>query len=70
MRCVSGGLEGGLPFRRQAPETLLPLRFLYGKEVDGTAFVIFGVQDGDRRISLSQSLTRILVPCPSQLPPL
>uniref|UniRef100_A0A8C0L3Q1 Complement C3 n=1 Tax=Canis lupus dingo TaxID=286419 RepID=A0A8C0L3Q1_CANLU len=36
-------------------------RFLYGKEVDGTAFVIFGVQDGDRRISLSQSLTRILI---------
>uniref|UniRef100_A0A452DX18 Complement C3 n=1 Tax=Capra hircus TaxID=9925 RepID=A0A452DX18_CAPHI len=27
--------------------------------VDGTAFVIFGVQDGDRRISLTHSLTRV-----------
>ncbi|XP_076977050.1 complement C3-like [Tamandua tetradactyla] len=36
-------------------------RFLYGKNVDGTAFVIFGVQDGDQRISLSQSLTRVVV---------
>ena len=34
-------------------------RFLYGESVDGTAFVIFGVQDGDQRISLSQSLTRV-----------
>uniref|UniRef100_A0A5G2QME3 Complement C3 n=1 Tax=Sus scrofa TaxID=9823 RepID=A0A5G2QME3_PIG len=36
-------------------------RFLYGESVDGTAFVIFGVQDGDQRISLSQSLTRVPV---------
>ncbi|XP_037680034.1 complement C3-like [Choloepus didactylus] len=35
--------------------------FLYGKNVDGTAFVIFGVQDGDQRISLSQSLTRVVI---------
>ncbi|OWK12416.1 C3 [Cervus elaphus hippelaphus] len=34
-------------------------RFLYGEHVDGTAFVIFGVQDGDRRISLTHSLTRV-----------
>ncbi|XP_003798046.1 complement C3 [Otolemur garnettii] len=34
-------------------------RFLYGETVDGVAFVIFGVQDGDQRISLSESLTRI-----------
>ncbi|KAI4541577.1 hypothetical protein MG293_008719 [Ovis ammon polii] len=37
-------------------------RFLYGEHVDGTAFVIFGVQDGDRRISLTHSLTRVPVP--------
>ncbi|XP_023572801.1 complement C3 isoform X2 [Octodon degus] len=36
-------------------------RFLYGKNVDGTAFVIFGVQDGDQRISLAQSLTRVVI---------
>ncbi|TEA33296.1 hypothetical protein DBR06_SOUSAS8010161 [Sousa chinensis] len=34
-------------------------RFLYGENVDGTAFVIFGVQDNDRRISLAHSLTRV-----------
>ncbi|XP_007460640.1 PREDICTED: complement C3 [Lipotes vexillifer] len=34
-------------------------RFLYGENVDGTAFVIFGVQDDDRRISLAHSLTRV-----------
>uniref|UniRef100_A0A2K6FFT9 Complement C3 n=1 Tax=Propithecus coquereli TaxID=379532 RepID=A0A2K6FFT9_PROCO len=34
-------------------------RFLYGKNVDGVAFVIFGVQDGDQRISLAESLTRV-----------
>ncbi|XP_023989887.1 complement C3 [Physeter macrocephalus] len=34
-------------------------RFLYGENVDGTAFVIFGVQDGDRRVSLTHSLTRV-----------
>lgn len=63
-------MEGGTPFRRGAPEHLLPLRFLYGKNVDGTAFVIFGVQDGDHRISLAQSLTRVTVLCPSEPPPL
>lgn len=36
-------------------------RFLYGKNVDGTAFVIFGVQDGDQRISLAESLTRVVI---------
>ncbi|XP_054572878.1 complement C3-like [Eptesicus fuscus] len=40
-------------------EVTITARFLYGKNVDGTAFVIFGVQDGDQRISLSQSLTRV-----------
>ncbi|KAF7475563.1 hypothetical protein GHT09_013514 [Marmota monax] len=38
-----------------------PCRFLYGKNVDGTAFVIFGVQDGDQRISLPQSLQRVVI---------
>ncbi|KAF6092584.1 complement C3 [Phyllostomus discolor] len=42
-------------------EVTITARFLYGKNVDGTAFVIFGVQDGDQRISLSQSLTRIVI---------
>lgn len=55
---------------RGASETLLPLRFLYGKNVDGVAFVIFGVQDGDHRISLAQSLSRVKVLCSSALPPL
>ncbi|XP_044110352.1 complement C3 [Neovison vison] len=36
-------------------------RFLYGKNVDGVAFVIFGVQDGDHRISLAQSLSRVKI---------
>uniref|UniRef100_A0A8C9KJX1 Uncharacterized protein n=1 Tax=Panthera tigris altaica TaxID=74533 RepID=A0A8C9KJX1_PANTA len=54
-------LQAGSPFRRGASETLLPLRFLYGKNVDGIAFVIFGVQDGEQRISLPQSLTRVQV---------
>jgi hypothetical protein len=45
-------------------------RFLYRKNVDGTAFVIFGVQDGDQRISLAQSLTRIVVPDRGPLEPL
>ncbi|XP_054572879.1 complement C3 [Eptesicus fuscus] len=40
-------------------EVTITARFLYGKNVDGTAFVIFGVQDGDQRISLSQSLKRV-----------
>nr|XP_044609056.1 complement C3-like [Equus asinus] len=42
-------------------EVTITARFLYGKNVDGTAFVIFGVQDGDRRISLAQSLTRVVI---------
>ncbi|KAK2490705.1 hypothetical protein MC885_020364 [Smutsia gigantea] len=42
-------------------EVTITARFLYGKNVDGTAFVIFGVQDGDQRISLAQSLTRIVI---------
>ena len=49
-------LSGGKNLRLSSP-----CRFLYGKNVDGTAFVIFGVQDGDRRISLAQSLTRVVV---------
>ncbi|XP_066201395.1 complement C3 [Saccopteryx leptura] len=42
-------------------EVTITARFLYGKNVDGTAFVIFGVQDGDQRISLAQSLTRVVI---------
>ncbi|CAK6445567.1 unnamed protein product [Pipistrellus nathusii] len=42
-------------------EVTITARFLYGKNVDGTAFVIFGVQDGDQRISLSQSLKRVVI---------
>uniref|UniRef100_A0A452U6X5 Complement C3 n=1 Tax=Ursus maritimus TaxID=29073 RepID=A0A452U6X5_URSMA len=42
-------------------EVTITARFLYGKNVDGTAFVIFGVQDGDHRISLAQSLTRVTI---------
>ncbi|XP_004689349.1 PREDICTED: complement C3 [Condylura cristata] len=42
-------------------EVTITARFLYGKNVEGTAFVIFGVQDGDQRISLAQSLTRVLI---------
>ncbi|XP_058137965.1 complement C3-like [Dasypus novemcinctus] len=42
-------------------EVIITARFLYGKNVDGTAFVIFGVQDGDQRISLSQSLSRVVI---------
>ncbi|XP_057565268.1 complement C3 [Hippopotamus amphibius kiboko] len=34
-------------------------RFLYGENVDGTAFVIFGVQNDEQRISLAHSLTRV-----------
>lgn len=40
-------------------------RFLYGKNVDGTAFVIFGVQDGDKKISLAHSLKRVVVRSPN-----
>ncbi|KAF3829530.1 hypothetical protein GH733_003794 [Mirounga leonina] len=42
-------------------EVTITARFLYGKNVDGTAFVIFGIQDGDHRISLAQSLTRVTI---------
>ncbi|XP_006904210.1 complement C3 [Pteropus alecto] len=42
-------------------EVTITARFLYGKNVDGTAFVIFGIQDGDQRISLPQSLTRVVL---------
>ncbi|KAG8519037.1 Complement C3, partial [Galemys pyrenaicus] len=42
-------------------EVSIIARFLYGKNVDGTAFVIFGVQDGDQKISLAQSLTRVVI---------
>lgn len=47
--------------RSSAPEFFFPRRFLYGKNVDGMAFVIFGVQDGDKKFSLSQSLQRVVV---------
>ncbi|XP_041524938.1 complement C3-like [Microtus oregoni] len=42
-------------------EVSISARFLYGKNVDGMAFVIFGVQDGDRKLSLSQSLQRVVI---------
>ncbi|KAM9687234.1 complement C3 [Trichechus inunguis] len=42
-------------------EVTITARFLYGKNVDGMAFVIFGVQDGDQRISLTQSLSRVVI---------
>ncbi|CAM4693299.1 unnamed protein product [Caretta caretta] len=34
-------------------------RFLYGKDLDGTAFVLFGVKIGDEKKSIPQSLKRI-----------
>lgn len=49
------------PEKSPGPQVSLSLRFLYGKNVDGTAFVIFGVQDGDKKISLAHSLTRVVV---------
>ncbi|KAL1782782.1 complement C3 [Sigmodon hispidus] len=42
-------------------EVSITARFLYGKNVDGTAFVIFGVQDGDKKFSLAHSLTRVVI---------
>ncbi|OBS78296.1 hypothetical protein A6R68_19306 [Neotoma lepida] len=42
-------------------EVSITARFLYGKNVDGTAFVIFGVQDGDKKFSLAHSLQRVVV---------
>ncbi|XP_059107928.1 complement C3 [Peromyscus eremicus] len=42
-------------------EISITARFLYGKDVDGTAFVIFGVQDGDKKFSLAQSLQRVVI---------
>lgn len=61
---MGGGLQPQ-PEKSPGPQVSLSLRFLYGKNVDGTAFVIFGVQDEDKKISLAQSLTRVLVlPCP------
>lgn len=42
-------------------EVSIIAKFLYGKNVDGTAFVIFGVQDGDKKISLAHSLTRVVI---------
>uniref|UniRef100_A0A673VAA9 Complement C3 n=1 Tax=Suricata suricatta TaxID=37032 RepID=A0A673VAA9_SURSU len=45
----------------QGLDVTIKARFLYGKNVDGIAFVIFGVQDGEQRISLPQSLTRVQI---------
>ncbi|MCP6508244.1 hypothetical protein NL478_26110, partial [Klebsiella pneumoniae] len=42
-------------------EVSITARFLYGKNVDGTAFVIFGVQDGEQKISLAHSLSRVVI---------
>uniref|UniRef100_A0A8C8SX57 Complement C3 n=1 Tax=Pelusios castaneus TaxID=367368 RepID=A0A8C8SX57_9SAUR len=36
-------------------------RYLYGKKLDGTAFVLFGVQIDDEKRSIPQSLTRISI---------
>lgn len=49
------------PEKSPRPQVSLSFRFLYGKNVDGTAFVIFGVQDGDKKISLAHSLKRVMV---------
>ncbi|KAM4888892.1 complement C3 [Thomomys bottae] len=42
-------------------EVTITARFLYGKNVEGAAFVIFGIQDGDQKISLAHSLTRVQI---------
>lgn len=36
-------------------------RYLYGKRVEGTAFVLFGVMVDDERKSIPQSLRRVAV---------
>uniref|UniRef100_A0A2K6T5T7 Complement C3 n=1 Tax=Saimiri boliviensis boliviensis TaxID=39432 RepID=A0A2K6T5T7_SAIBB len=46
-------------YNEKGLEVTITARFLYGKKVEGTAFVIFGVQDGEQRISLPDSLRRI-----------
>uniref|UniRef100_A0A8C6RY24 Complement C3 n=1 Tax=Nannospalax galili TaxID=1026970 RepID=A0A8C6RY24_NANGA len=42
-------------------EVSITARFLYGKNVEGTAFVIFGVEDGEQKISLAHSLSRVVI---------
>ncbi|XP_026311403.1 complement C3 [Piliocolobus tephrosceles] len=46
-------------YNEKGLEVTITARFLYGKKVEGTAFVIFGIQDGEQRISLPESLKRI-----------
>ncbi|XP_017383773.1 complement C3 isoform X1 [Cebus imitator] len=46
-------------YNQKGLEVTITARFLYGKKVQGTAFVIFGVQDNEQRISLPESLRRI-----------
>ncbi|XP_032108376.1 complement C3 [Sapajus apella] len=46
-------------YNQKGLEVTITARFLYGKKVQGTAFVIFGVQDSEQRISLPESLRRI-----------
>nr|XP_035139768.2 complement C3 [Callithrix jacchus] len=48
-------------YNEKGLEVTITARFLYGKKVEGTAFVIFGVQDGEQRISLPDSLSRISI---------
>lgn len=36
-------------------------RYLFGEEVDGVAFVVFGIIDGDTKRSIPQSLQRVQV---------
>lgn len=36
-------------------------RYLFGKDVDGTAYVVFGIMDGNVKKSLPHSLTRVPV---------
>ncbi|XP_011799019.1 PREDICTED: complement C3 [Colobus angolensis palliatus] len=46
-------------YNEKGLEVTITARFLYGKKVEGTAFVIFGIQDGEQRLSLPESLKRI-----------
>nr|XP_024650051.1 complement C3 [Macaca nemestrina] len=48
-------------YNQKGLEVTITARFLYGKKVEGTAFVIFGIQDGEQRISLPESLKRIQI---------
>ncbi len=36
-------------------------RYLFGQKVDGNAFVVFGVMNGDKKTSISSSLQKVQV---------